>query len=52
MPTTVAPMPSKTGNNNNFLDSITVKGHTLTPTFSRYTTAYSLHVGEATSITV
>ncbi len=52
MPETAAPQPTKTGNNNNFLDSITVEGHTLTPTFSRYTTAYSLHVGEATSITV
>lgn len=52
MPTTVAAQPTKTGNNNNFLDSITVSGHTLTPTFDRYTTAYSLHVGEATSITV
>ena len=52
MPTTVASQPSKTGNNNNFLDSITVAGHTLTPTFNRYTTAYSLHVGEATSVTV
>lgn len=47
MPTTVAPMPSKTGNNNNFLDSLTVEGQdSLSPTFDRYTMAYSLHVGE------
>ena len=52
MPATVAAQPSKTGNNNNFLDSITVEGHSLTPTFDRYTMAYSLHVGEATSVTV
>lgn len=52
MPTTVAPMPSKTGNNNNFLDSITVEGYSLTPTFDRYTMAYSLHVGNATSVNI
>ncbi len=47
MPTTVAPMPSKTGNNNNFLDSLTVEGQdSLSPTFDRYTMDYSLHVGE------
>ncbi len=46
MPTTVAPMPSKTGNNNNFLTAVTVEGHSLTPTFDRYTMAYSLQVGE------
>ena len=46
MPTTVAPIPSKTGNNNNFLTAVTAEGHTLTPTFDRYTMAYSLHVGE------
>ena len=45
MPATVAALPSKTGNNDNFLDSITVSGHKLTPTFDRYTMAYSLHVG-------
>ena len=44
MPATVAALPSKTGNNDNFLDSITVSGHKLTPTFDRYTMAYSLHV--------
>ena len=52
MPTTVAPMPSKTGNNNNFLNSITVEGYSLTPTFDRYTMNYSLHVGEATSVKI
>ena len=46
MPTTVAPKPSQKGNNNNFLDSLTVEGQTLSPTFDRYTMAYSLHVGE------
>lgn len=44
MPATVAALPSKTGNNDNFLDSLTVSGHKLTPTFDRYTMAYSLHV--------
>lgn len=52
MPTTVAPMPSKTGNNNNFLNSITVEGYSLTPTFDRYTMSYSLHVGEETSVKI
>ena len=52
MPATVAPMPSKEGNNNNFLDNITVEGYSLTPTFGRYTMSYSLHVGEATSINI
>ncbi len=53
MPSKAAPMPSKTGNNNNFLTAITVEGHTLTPTFDRYTMAYSLQVGETVeSITV
>lgn len=52
MPEKAAAQPSKTGNNNNFLDSITVEGHTLTPTFDRYTMAYSLHVGNATSVKV
>ncbi len=52
MPTSAAPMPSKTGNNNNFLDNITVEGYSLTPTFNRYTMTYSLHVGEATSVKI
>ena len=46
MPTTVAAKPSQKGNNNNFLDSLTVEGQTLSPTIDRYTMAYSLHVGE------
>lgn len=52
MPTTAASMPSKTGNNNNFLNNITVEGYSLTPTFDRYAMNYSLHVGEATSVNV
>ena len=35
MPATVAPKPGETGNNNNFLDKLTVSGCTLTPTFDR-----------------
>lgn len=47
MPKAVAAKPSQTGNNNNFLDSLTVEGQkSLTPTFDRYTMTYSLHVGE------
>ncbi len=52
MPATVAAKPATTGNNNNFLDSLTVKGHELTPSFDRYTMAYSLHVGDATEVEV
>ena len=54
MPSKAAPMPSKTGNNNNFLDTLTVVGQeSLSPTFDRSTMAYSLHVGETVdSITI
>lgn len=45
MPDTLAARPSTTGNNNNLLDWITVDGHTLTPTFDRYTTHYAVQVG-------
>ncbi len=51
MPATVAPRPGETGNNNHFLDNLTVPGYTLTPSFDRYTTDYSLHVaGDVSSI--
>lgn len=44
MPSTVAKRPSTTGNNNNFLESITVTGcDAITPTFNRYTHEYATH---------
>ncbi len=46
MPDKVAAQPSKTGNNNNFLNSLSVVGGELTPTFDRYTSAYAMQVGE------
>ena len=53
MPETVAPLPSTEGNNNNFLDSLTVSGCTIGPTFDRYTMEYTGTVGEGvTSVTV
>lgn len=53
MPETVATRPSTTGNNNNFLDSITVDGYTLTPSFDRYTMQYALQVNEdVTSVNI
>lgn len=53
MPTTVAKKPGTTGNNNNFLESITVKGHSLTPTFDRYESDYALQVeSDVASVTV
>ena len=41
MPDEVAPLPGKTGNNNNFLDKITVTGCTISPTFDRYVKTYT-----------
>ncbi len=53
MPDKVAAMPSKTGNNNNFLDGLTVSGCTLTPTFDRYTMNYAAQVeGTVSSVTI
>ena len=49
MPETPAPKPSETGNNNNFLDSLTVEGFTLSPTFDRYTMEYAVEVTEETT---
>ncbi len=53
MPDTVAPLPSKTGNNNNFLSALTVEGGGLTPSFDRYTMAYAMQANaDATTVTV
>ena len=53
MPEAVSPKPSETGNNNNFLDSLTVEGFTLTPTFDRYTMEYAVEVTkETTAVTI
>ena len=53
MPETVSQKPSETGNNNNFLDSLTVEGFTLSPTFDRYTMEYAVEVTkETTAVTV
>ncbi len=50
MPAALHPQPSQEGDNNNFLDSLSVEGYALTPVFDRYRMQYSLHVGQATSI--
>ena len=53
MPADAAAKPAQTGNNNNFLNSITVSGCSVSPTFNRYTMAYSGEVaGTVTSVTV
>lgn len=53
MPATAAAKPAATGNNNNFLDSITVSGCSISPTFNRYTLEYTGAVdGGVTSVTV
>ncbi len=50
MPSTVAKRPSTSGNNNNFLESITVSGcDAISPTFNRYTHNYSTHAGSHVS---
>lgn len=49
MPDAPAPKPSEVGNNNNFLDSLTVEGCTLTPSFSRYELEYATNVGGNTA---
>lgn len=53
MPETAAIKPATTGNNNNFLDSLTVTGCTIGPSFDRYTMEYTGAVEEGvTSVTV
>ncbi len=53
MPDTAAPKPNETGNNNNFLDDLTVEGLTLSPVFNRYTMEYAVSVAEGvTEVTV
>ena len=49
MPETVSQKPSEKGNNNNFLDSLTVEGFSLTPTFDRYTMEYAVEVTKETT---
>ena len=50
MPETPAPKPSEKGNNNNFLDSLTVDGFKLSPTFNRYTLEYAVEVTKETTV--
>ncbi|MBR5524268.1 MAG: SH3 domain-containing protein [Clostridia bacterium] len=53
MPATAAPKPGTTGNNNNFLDKLTVDACTLTPSFDRYTMEYSAQVeGDVTQVEI
>lgn len=49
LPQTPAPKPSEKGNNNNFLDSLTVEGFTLSPAFDRYTMEYAVEVAKDTT---
>ncbi len=44
MPKAVCEKPTSTGTNNNWLSSLTVTDHTLSPTFSTYTATYNLTV--------
>ena len=53
MPAVPAVKPSEDGNNNNFLDSLSVEGITIAPTFNRYTMEYAAQVTkETTAVTI
>lgn len=49
MPDTACVKPTSTGNNNNFLSSLSVSGYSLSPSFNMYTSGYTLTVSENTS---
>ncbi len=49
MPKTIAPAPSETGNNDNYLSSLSVKGHSFTTAFLRWTNEYELIVDYSVS---
>lgn len=53
MPADPVPQPATKGNNNNFLDSLTVDGFKLSPSFDRYTADYAVEVtAETTTVTI
>ncbi len=53
MPEEICVKPTKDGNPNNKLSSLSVSGYSISPTFNRDTNSYSLSVGETvSSITV
>lgn len=49
MPDTAVSKPTSTASNNNLLDSISVNGYTLSPTFYRYTYSYEITVPSTVS---
>lgn len=52
MPESACPMPGRYGNNNNFLDSISVSGKSLSPAFDRFTYTYNVDAGDASKVTL
>lgn len=53
MPSSACAQPTSSGSNNNWLNSLSVSGQSLSPTFNRYTTAYSLTVNsDVSAITI
>ena len=52
MRTSATTLPGRTGNNNYFLDSLTVSGATLSPAFERYTGEYTATVAGGNSVTL
>lgn len=49
MPTNACLKPTSSANNNNYLSRLSVSGCKISPTFDRYTTAYTVNVGKQTS---
>lgn len=49
MPQTACPLPTGDGSPNNCLSTLAINGYSLTPTFSKFTTEYSLVVDNSVS---
>lgn len=53
MPDEACAKPTSNGNNNNYLNSLSIDGQKISPTFDRYKTSYTLTVDEkTTSVTI
>lgn len=53
MPEKASAKPTSTGDNNNLLNSLSVNGYSITPSFNRYTTTYKLKVpADVSSVTI
>lgn len=53
MPSAITPFPPKTGDNDNYLSSLSVKGHSFTTAFDKWTSEYGVIVDyEVSSVTI